>query len=373
MDKETLKRLMEQEAQAVRLTTLQFVSLLVMPLLVMSILAGVIIFRDLIKLSELQLSNNAYIVAERTGAVVTELQKERGMSVGHIASEGRQFAPELAAQRALTDAVLEDAFAAGAEDLLADLPEDLRAETAPRIDEIRAALDALGAVRAEIDALDRPVRDVLGYYSPIVADLLSFGDIQATTASTTALTYTSLGYEALARSIEFAGQERAAGAQGFARGGFNEVVATRFRDLRTRQLALQERFHDYVSPDLSAMLDAVNTGPIGLQVEWMRAIGSASVDSGDIQSITGPEWFATSTEYIEALNAILSAVSAKIDAQTARVAQDARHEIYIVGGASIGVIILSALFSWWQIHRIVMPLRKLTRGLQRLSRGQTDV
>jgi len=108
-------------------------------------------------------------VATRVGALVHELQKERGMSAGFIGSKGANFSSELPTQRAASDQrrkELADALASF------DAAHFGNALTAA-ISQANQQLGALNDKRQAVTSLTIPGPEAISYYTQTIAGLLS--------------------------------------------------------------------------------------------------------------------------------------------------------------------------------------------------------
>jgi len=104
-------------------------------------------------------------VAVRVSSLVHELQRERGMSSGFLASRGRKFDRELAAERVLTDRQVLELRAAR-------VSAALDATAVAAYDVAIARLAEVGAFRARISEMAMPPKESFDYYTGIIDALL---------------------------------------------------------------------------------------------------------------------------------------------------------------------------------------------------------
>ncbi len=118
--------------------------------------------------SEMSALNELAKLGPAVGALVHQLQRERGASAGFTGSGGTRFAKKLAAQRIRTD------------ENRATLVEALEAFDATsyglgfvgKLSAARGALALLGHRCGQVDGLSSTVTEVTTYYSGMIADLL---------------------------------------------------------------------------------------------------------------------------------------------------------------------------------------------------------
>ena len=369
LDDNALKQLMREERSAIRRTIRSLLSLLIAPILLTLILGAVILYRDLEMVADAKA--NQLIVELSTDAeiVATELQKERGVSAGFIGSGGAEFVTELEAQRQATDEALASAWTRATnvsiDGLLAGDKEAVEALRA-RVGE---ALAGLSAMRSAVSALSATKPELLSFYTTIIVDLISVGDYSSG-GERDSLTQV---YQNLLFVAEYAGRERAAGAGGFANGAFDIEDYAQFTALAAAQRSLFERLGNIAPPKFAVELEALLNDPVVERVETMRRIARASVQSGDVGGVSGPEWFEASTQYISAVKAVARKVANEVHALAVDAAEARTLEIYEVAAALILTTIGSIILGVYQSMRVATPLKKLTRGLQRMARGLSDI
>lgn len=175
--------------------------------------------------------NTADAVAQQTvlapdiSDAIHELQRERGMSVGHLASQGANFGDRLRSQRQATDAVLSELNGANVDGALASA-----------VTEVKRQARVLPQLRERVDELAAQPGEAAAAYTEVVrAQIAALGAI-GRTASASGQAALASAYMALVEAKERAGIERAIGAQGF---GSQFALAThsRFLDLAARQAA----------------------------------------------------------------------------------------------------------------------------------------
>src|SRR5450631_1424342 len=178
-------------------------------------------------------------VAPLISSMIHELQKERGSSVGFISSKGQGLAAAVRDQRPATD----------------------------------KALASLATTRGAVDTLALTAPKAAGYFSAIIANLVAA--IQATGGITedVRILRQSVAFSAFVQRKEFAGQERAAGAQGFSAGAFASEVHRAFARLGAMQEAQAQIFLKNATPGEIEAVQAALKGPVVDEVARMRAVG----------------------------------------------------------------------------------------------------
>lgn len=81
----------------------QVLALVAIPIIALVCFIFVQLSQTLHSISSAKILKEQIRISEQLSALVHEMQKERGMSAGFLASKGKKFANELQAQRLLTD------------------------------------------------------------------------------------------------------------------------------------------------------------------------------------------------------------------------------------------------------------------------------
>ena len=187
------------------------------PLIGLAIFAGAMVIEARQKAAAADEVLAATALAEAASLAVHELQRERGMSVGFVASKGATFAAELPKQREETDRRVK-AF----HDAVGAAGSALRAGAlGARLDAATAALKTIDALRQRISSFAIPAAEAGAAYTQAIGTMIGTVDAIAELSTDTGIVRAIGIYAAVVRGKEFAGQERAAGARGFASGRFS--------------------------------------------------------------------------------------------------------------------------------------------------------
>ena len=238
-------------------------------------------------------------VATRVGALVHELQKERGMSAGYLGSQGASFAKELPAQR--------EASMARQRELAADLAAFDAAHFGPRMAELvgegRQLLDGLDAKRRAVTDLSIPGADAIGYYSKTIATLLQVPGQLATLSSDKDISRAATAYVGLLQAKERAGIERALLSNAFGADRFTPPILIRFLRNAAEQDTWFGVFRQYASTDHVQFADETIRGAV---VDEVAATKQHAIDSLQAESLGRPakQWFAAATGRIDLMKQV---------------------------------------------------------------------
>ncbi|CAO4154906.1 hypothetical protein LPLAFNJD_LOCUS4312 [Methylorubrum aminovorans] len=299
----------------------------------------------------------------RIGAFVHEAQKERGASSLYLGSKGAQFAPELAAQRRLTDT----ARAA----LLAGL--DAGAGRSARAAALRARFAEIDRHRGAVDRLETSVPANLALYSGVIAEALGAVREVAQVAADPALGARVSALSALLSLKEFAGQERAAASAVFAAGAMDLAGLRRLAGLAADQATFEGLFRAGSPAGDVAALDAANAAEAAREVARIRtlALDTAPGQTPAFTDATG--WFRLATQRIDGLKAIEDRLTTDLARDAGAARSQAERAVALWAGAALATLLLSGALAFGLGSAIARPMSRMARALTAIGRGETEV
>ncbi len=276
------------------------------------------------------------------GDLVHELQVERGMSAGFIASGGANFADALPGQRQRVDAGLA---------VVTSLVGGLEAGSAG---ELRAAIETIGealSLRADVSDTAITVPEMAGAYTAAVRSLLKTQRSRLADFEVAGISRAGAGWIALSEAKEAAGLERAMGATGLGAERFPPPVLRRFWELgalQTGQIADAE----LLLRELLGTSDFLASAEYSTVAEARTAISHAATENVPA-GITAPEWFTISTAWIERLRDYEIAVATAAGESAVAEASQAQRDV-IVYSTVIGVAFLATAIGVLAITRTIV-------------------
>lgn len=333
-------------------------ALIIIPLLA---LAGYFAFKTM------EVERN--IVAEATSSVtqaaeqslindlVHELQKERGFSAGYIASGGVNFADALPRQRRETDSAIPHAM-----DRTGYIAEGRSTE----FSRVRVALGRLEGMRTQVENVQITVPEMAGFYTSVINDLLLVAYPTGSGSADVTLSSLKATRSLLAAAKERAGLERAMGATGLG-GGFATNIYRNFQQhggaqqallLETSKLQGETRLLEqlYATPAFTALQAARETIVMGH-------------DSGDFGTLTAPEWFQLSTNWIEELRKAELGVALQIDALAAELESVSTARLQATTWAGITSILIVGFFAIGSFEWMIWRIKRLTEVVYGFAKG----
>ncbi|VAW16164.1 Methyl-accepting chemotaxis sensor/transducer protein [hydrothermal vent metagenome] len=309
---------------------------------------------------------NVIEITPKISNLVHELQKERGTSAGYISSGGKKFADTIDRRRAGTDKALgefETTLSAARKQL------DFQGFKAP-FSKAKSALDELSAMRRAVKGLSISVGQMAGYYTPLIAELLSMVESVSDIADDENVIRPLAAYTALLQGKERAGLERAMGAAGFGSGTFKPVIYRKFIHFGAKQDTFFSIFQRYASKEQIEAFQGALSGPVHDDVDAMRKLAYAAPFGGDITGVSGADWFAVSTRRIDAMKKIEDGVAGDIVAQARVIADTANWEFWRLAAMFLGLLAFSSYVTFVIARSISTPIKHLTLAMGKLAKGE---
>ena len=297
----------------------------------------------------------AATTVEDIQALIHELQKERGLTVGLLGGDAR-FRAELNGQRPLTDAALTT--------LRTQLDQGLLGGATVRA--ALADLDSLTDARASIDRGAMDGAGVLHYYTTAITALTT-PDFGADSTADTALRSGLQALESLGDAKEYTGRERAVLSGVFAARRITPADYQLLLDDLAAQQAALGQFSRIATPAERDALAAARDSAAARQAASDESVAVASDGSALSRQVDPVAWFAEMTTYINSLRQVQIGIGADIDARATALRQAAERRLIAIG-------LLAALtlgFELWlarsALRSVVGPLARLSREAQALA------
>ncbi len=300
--------------------------------------------------------------------LITQLQRERGLSVGFVRSKGATFAAERQTQITDTDNAVAALEAARSDGRLTALGELSKSELA----DAATAIQSLDATRSGATALSIDPTALGKYYTALIADLIEIIETANLATENGRIKTQIEAYLSLMRGIETAGQERAAGTAMLAAGTVPVAEILKLEELNATQTALFAQFRRLANADQQSLWDRAQQDSAITALASLRHAIAAVAGTTEVAPVTAPEWFKASTERIDRLyvvsdDALHHLVSTAADVRNTA---DAAMQMALVQAAVAGVLSLG--FALFIALVISGSVKKITTAMTAIADNEFD-
>ncbi len=338
----------------------------IVPLVGLALFACVTLFQAWTEAAAARAVLKAAELAESASLTIHELQKERGMSAGFVASKGQQFAAELPPQRQASDARIR-AF----QDVKSAFYAEGKVGTA--LDAAARELQKIEVLRKSVSGFAVPAGDAAVAYTRIIAALLSVAESIGDLSNNAGINQAVSVYTAALRGKEQAGQERATGARGFGAGKFTAGDLRAFLSLAAAQDEQFDIVRRFGQPAQRQALQAALSAAAGKEVARMRDAALKNAVGESTDSIGAANWFKTATARIDDLKKVEDAFAQDLRNAASVVSTSASTTLITMFIASMGLILIASGIAWVAARSITAPLGRLLTTTLTLAEGKTDV
>lgn len=306
--------------------------LVVLPLLAMFILMATMLNKSYEALKLNKQLQTQIAVSTKLSLLVHEMQKERGLSAGFLASKGASFAEELKGQRELTDKALAD-FTLSVE--TSDLTKEYKELLQLGFNELKG----LNTIRQNADTNkdNPPTAATISYYTKTIASLLHSIVESAKLVDESQITRLMFAYMNFLYAKESAGLERATANAIFAANApASNAQYQTFISLLAKQEVYNNVFLNFGDEKSITLFNNSLNNKSFQQVDLMRDILKQKYQQGDY-GIKAKEWFDIITSKINILKSIEDSAAANLSQEIQNKTQE--QESYFFNILIIEIIV----------------------------------
>jgi methyl-accepting chemotaxis protein len=322
------------------------------------------VFQQRAEIKALERVGEAQTIAVRSGSLAHELQKERGLSAGFLASRGAAFRDALTSQRQLSDKAH-----AEFRRLQTDLDISQLGDSAgSKMKAASAAMEQLAEKRKAIDALSLEGPASFAYYTGTIDNLLDLVTESGKISTQDSTSKSLVSLDLFLRTKEYAGRERATANAVFT--GNKPMTPLQYRTLASvvaAQNAYGTQFKLLSTPAQRAEFETLAASTVNKEVERMRQAAFDKATEGDY-GVEAPVWFKTITSKIDQQKEFEDRLVSDLGKQVGSLRTAAETALWT--GISIVVICLSfnALFLVVLV-RLLRGLKDAQTNVSRLAAG----
>jgi hypothetical protein len=282
------------------------------------------------KLAELktlkQLSDNCHLVTVICG-VIHEFQKERGVSNVYLASIGVHY---------LKRRFIQIQNSQNAQQVLMEILNRHYIESKQNTDNYRLLFSITLSLQG-IDNLTRLRKSVENHkitplestqaYCRLIGSLISIIFEAADISSDTRITMELVALFNFIQAKEYAGQERAWGAIGFAESHFTEKICHQLHQLQQSQIGSIDVFLEYTDPSHRSLWQTLIQHKVTDEVIKFRQLISQLRGGDPVSSEISEAWYESTTQRIDQMYLIESSLSQQLIAVSIRRVKESETEL----------------------------------------------
>ncbi|MBI1906003.1 MAG: nitrate- and nitrite sensing domain-containing protein [Rhodocyclales bacterium] len=312
--------------------------------------------------------HNMASLAPAVGALVHELQQERGVSAGYAGSRGKEFEDRLADRRASTDGQVEFYY---------DALDNLREQGDPRLKRqigiAQSRVGALPGLRRAVSDFQIGADELIEHYSATIDDLTGILRVMLLEGSNAELSRALNAYMQMVLAKEMSGIERAVGSAQLASGRFDSAGHARLISLIDRQTLHFEQFRYFANAEQIAALDSALAIPETAEIERMRRIVIVSRGGQLLRKIESTRWFDTQTRKIDQLKSVEDRLAADLIQHARNIETSARGTAATLNFAILLMLVLTVAIAALLARGIIDPIARITAALNRLAANDEEV
>ncbi len=303
-------------------------------------------------------------VSVKVGALVHDMQKERGMSASFIGSKGAKFASELPVQRAKTDKTVETLQTT----LKSFDPGSYSDRLKVMLDDVMNNLGELTVKRGAINTFSIDGIQSSAYYSKTIASLLDIPAQVSTLSRHSEISRLASSYSSLLQAKERVGMERALLATVFVADQFTSDTLSRFLRNSSAQDVYTEIFLSYALDSQKEFYQAKVSGPAADEVARIKKL---AMDKG-IEPGLGIDpvyWFKTITEKIDLIKEVENKLSDDLLNAADKFNSDAQRTTIFFIVLTILSVLMTVILAFLIIREILRSVSSLQQVADAIANG----
>lgn len=301
-------------------------------------------------------------IALQVRPLITELQKERGRSVGYSATRDPEVFKKLQEQRKATDTIISDLHERYQNGELRSDKETVNNALSALLTETKP----LQTLRNKVDQQNEEGIEYLIDYTALISNGLVFINTAAINNSDQDLTVDLMSYFLFAKSKDLLGQERAVLYSSFLRNATIPEEYARYYFIQKQFADLEFQNSMLFNPELSAMYNAALSDARITEVEpFQQSFEKHGLDGNYNQNAEA--WFKAISNKIALYNEVDASISQFIIAKSEHKITVLNRLLLLEFVASIlGLIVISGIILRY-VQTIIRPLVSITSGLVKNS------
>ncbi len=309
----------------------QIISVVLVPIIGLGIVSALGVQTSLETLEQTEKAERSVDLALPLTDLIHQLQVERGLSAGHIASGGQNFQLELPTQRKVVDAAIA---------VYRQTESEIATSNPSAVSELDDLLGQLDRNRQGVSGLTLTVPEMARFFTASVRTAIELNAQIYANFSKVELLRAGAGMVQVSEAKEAAGLERAMGATGFGAGAFSPIILRRFGEFGRLQSSELKQAQLY--SELLESAQQFEAGPEYDAIQRLRGVVFAS-EGQDLKGITAPEWFQTSTAWVEYLRQVELRFGEAVKREAHNLTVAASRDVWVYAGLAVFALLASML------------------------------
>ncbi|HRF43419.1 MAG TPA: methyl-accepting chemotaxis protein [Candidatus Competibacteraceae bacterium] len=334
--------------------------MLLIPLFFMLYFSITVVVDKLKLASEMAAVEDLVSLTVKAGALIHELQKERGISAGLLGSKGTQFKDRIKEQWSDTDKRITDL-----KKFLEDFSSQPFGEAFNTI--LNNALQELQQIkskRQEINSLNINVKEAIGYYSNLNASFLNLIAYIIKETDHGKIATQAMAYLGFLQSKERSGIERAVLSNTFASHTFSPGMFNYFSEIVAAQNVYMTFFTTLATPDQRAFYQDTMKGRPVDETARLRKIAFEKSNQ-EIKDVDANYWFEMQTKKIDLLKKVEDRLSSDLIDRARQMGTQAQWNFVL----SSLITLIALAVTLVSIRAIKQPLRAVVKTANQIANG----
>ncbi|MCM2973690.1 methyl-accepting chemotaxis protein [Larsenimonas suaedae] len=331
----------------------KFLLTLTLPLLAMVYFAVTGVIERQQTAAEMNQLQSLTALAQRSGDLVHQLQRERGMTAGFLGSNGQSFSDKLPEQRQATDLEAR----AFQEHVNAIDPALLNQGMKALTESIRQQLGAMAPLRRQVSALSVSTPEAISSYTRLNGDLMGLVGEMGHLAPQASVSMRLAAYYNLLQAKDLSGIERALLSNAFGADQISPALFQRFLGLIGKESAFLESFRALASTPMKTRLTEALSGPQIERLDALRELVKTRAATGGF-GVDPEQWFDWQTVKLQRLKTVETAMAEEVLTTAEVLYRDARNDLIVYALIALIAGSLAIALAVMIVRSIVVPLRR---------------
>ncbi|NTV48155.1 MAG: methyl-accepting chemotaxis protein [Geobacteraceae bacterium] len=305
-------------------------------------------------------------LAVASSSLIHELQKERGMTAGYLASKGEKFKSELTKQREDTNNRIKKL-------------NDFVTANAARLEMVKSSLGQAGSkleklsdTRSSADGLKLEGKESFAFYTQAIGSYMDIISSIATSSTQADVVADAVTYFSFLNLKEQAGRERATLNAVLSAGLFEDETYRRFLGVIAAQNEHLAMFSKFAHQNVLTYAREKMSTPAATKVDEMRAAVLAKSSTGDF-GIPPETWFTTITEKINTMKEVEDHLSKHLIEGAEELNSSAKRSLSLSIAIALIMTVAALAIGFMLFVSIRRPLKSMVSMLKDIAEGEGDL